>query len=220
MADVKPLLSDGFVVRPPAAPLGRRIMTSYVCSNAQLEGLLPNRLGMVMQAVLPWQCFPGCCGARTAATACAAWQLAQFPACPHSLPSPWLCLPSLHVLQSTPIPNQSSCWLEWAGSSTAEGSASTVLHHCPPPQVATPRVRTATKKDIPHINDHISKLHALGNATQVPDLACMQLHHPALAPSSPAYACVCAACCKLSIPHLRACMCHGLGWAHAACKGP
>lgn len=33
--------------------------------------------------------------------------------------------------------------------------------------VATPRVRSATKKDIPHITDHVSKLNALGKATQL-----------------------------------------------------
>ena len=34
------------------------------------------------------------------------------------------------------------------------------------PQVATPRVRTAVKPDIPHVDDHVSKLHAVGAMTQ------------------------------------------------------
>ena len=34
-------------------------------------------------------------------------------------------------------------------------------------QVATPRVRTATKKDIPHQEDDVSKINAVGHATQV-----------------------------------------------------
>lgn len=38
-----------------------------------------------------------------------------------------------------------------------------------PTQVATPRVRTAAKKDIPHLDDHVSKLNGVGNATQVGD---------------------------------------------------
>ena len=33
-------------------------------------------------------------------------------------------------------------------------------------QVATPRVRTAAKAEIPHLDDHVSKLHAVGNQTQ------------------------------------------------------
>ncbi len=33
-------------------------------------------------------------------------------------------------------------------------------------QVATPRVRTAVKADIPHVEDHVSKLHAVGAQTQ------------------------------------------------------
>ena len=33
-------------------------------------------------------------------------------------------------------------------------------------QVATPRVRTAAKAEIPHLDDHVSKLHAVGNMTQ------------------------------------------------------
>lgn len=33
-------------------------------------------------------------------------------------------------------------------------------------QVATPRVRTAAKAEIPHLEDHVSKLHAVGNMTQ------------------------------------------------------
>lgn len=33
-------------------------------------------------------------------------------------------------------------------------------------QVATPRVRTAVKADIPHLDDHVSKLHAVGAQTQ------------------------------------------------------
>ena len=35
-----------------------------------------------------------------------------------------------------------------------------------PLQVATPRVRTAVKPDIPHVDDHVSKLHAVGAMTQ------------------------------------------------------
>ena len=45
-----------------------------------------------------------------------------------------------------------------------------MLHHVTPPslrvQVATPRVRTAAKAEIPHLDDHVSKLHAVGNMTQ------------------------------------------------------
>lgn len=33
-------------------------------------------------------------------------------------------------------------------------------------QVATPRVRTAVKADIPHVEDHVSKLHSVGAQTQ------------------------------------------------------
>lgn len=33
-------------------------------------------------------------------------------------------------------------------------------------QVATPRVRTAVKAEIPHIDDHVSKLQAVGIMTQ------------------------------------------------------
>jgi hypothetical protein len=33
-------------------------------------------------------------------------------------------------------------------------------------QVATPRVRTAVKADIPHVDDHVSKLHSVGAQTQ------------------------------------------------------
>lgn len=39
-----------------------------------------------------------------------------------------------------------------------------ILFHIP--QVATPRVRTAAKAEIPHLDDHVSKLHAVGNMTQ------------------------------------------------------
>lgn len=33
-------------------------------------------------------------------------------------------------------------------------------------QVATPRVRTAVKAYIPHVDDHVSKLQSVGNMTQ------------------------------------------------------
>lgn len=38
--------------------------------------------------------------------------------------------------------------------------------HCVPSQVATPRVRTAAKADIPHVDDHVKMLAGLGNQTQ------------------------------------------------------
>ena len=37
---------------------------------------------------------------------------------------------------------------------------------CNTAQVATPRVRTAAKAEIPHLDDHVSKLHSVGNMTQ------------------------------------------------------
>lgn len=37
---------------------------------------------------------------------------------------------------------------------------------CASVKVATPRVRTAAKAEIPHLDDHVSKLHAVGNMTQ------------------------------------------------------
>ena len=40
------------------------------------------------------------------------------------------------------------------------------IRHTPLLQVATPRVRTAVKPEIPHMNDHVSKLHAVGAMTQ------------------------------------------------------
>ena len=45
-------------------------------------------------------------------------------------------------------------------------SAFSVRCAYPPLQVATPRVRTAVKPDIPHMDDHVSKLHAVGAMTQ------------------------------------------------------
>ena len=51
-------------------------------------------------------------------------------------------------------------------SINADMGPAMLMLECPMWQVATPRVRTAVKADIPHIEDHVSKLHAVGAQTQ------------------------------------------------------
>lgn len=51
---------------------------------------------------------------------------------------------------------------------SASPSAQGILHALLTlPQVATPRVRSASKKAVPALGDHVSKLNCVGSATQV-----------------------------------------------------
>lgn len=75
---------------------------------------------------------------------------------------------SLSILGSSEalLSGQRSRFMLMARAVSTEGVRLPVVGFSEPFAVATPRVRTAIKKPIPHLGDHVSKLNAVGVATQ------------------------------------------------------